>query len=337
MKEPKVCVVMSTYNGEKYLREQIDSILKQANVDVRLIIRDDGSSDGTVKILEEYALYHPNISFYQGTNVGVGKSFLELLKNAPQADYYSFADQDDVWLEDKLSHAVSVIRQIEQKDTSGLRGEEYVITGLRKEELLDPDHSSSLPVLYGSNQTLVDADLMEIGLHYQIPPKCDLYNCMSRNCFYGCTMVLNKDLRDVFLKIPEPSDRVLASKNHDGWVLYCALINGVVVYEHSSRILYRQHANNVVGGKKLRGLNLYKDKWNRLVSGKNKKLRSELAKNLLACYDGVLDEKTCHDLIIMSKANSVNGIIKLLQNREIVDSFNEKDLIIFLRGMLGWI
>ena len=146
---------MSTYNGEKYLREQIDSILKQTQVDAQLIVRDDGSSDGTVRILEEYSRNYPNVSFYQGTNVGVGKSFLELLKNAPQADYYSFADQDDVWLEDKLNHAVSIIRQIEQKDTTGLRGEEYVITGLKREELLYSDHTSSVPVLYGSNQTLV--------------------------------------------------------------------------------------------------------------------------------------------------------------------------------------
>ena len=337
MKEPKVCVLMSTYNGEKYLREQIDSILKQTQVDAQLIVRDDGSSDGTVRILEEYSRNYPNVSFYQGTNVGVGKSFLELLKNAPQADYYSFADQDDVWLEDKLNHAVSIIRQIEQKDTTGLRGEKYVITGLKREELLDSDHTSSVPVLYGSNQTLVDAELVEIGRHYQKPPKCDLYNCMSRNCFYGCTMVLNCALRDIYLTLPEPSEKVLARKNHDGWILYCALINGIVVYEHSSRILYRQHANNVVGGKKLRGLSLYKDKWNRLVSGKNKGLRSELAKDLITCYEGALDEKTLHDLMILSDANSVNGIIKLLQNREIVDSFNEKEVFIFLRGMLRWI
>ena len=209
-----------------------------------------------------------------------------------------------------------------------------MITGLKREELLYSDHTSSVPVLYGSNQTLVDAELVEIGRHYQKPPKCDLYNCMSRNCFYGCTMVLNSALRDIYLTLPEPSEKVLARKNHDGWILYCALINGIVVYEHSSRILYRQHANNVVGGKKLRGLSLYKDKWNRLVSGKNKGLRSELAKDLITCYEGALDEKTLHDLMILSDANSVNGIIKLLQNREIVDSFNEKEVFIFLRGML---
>ena len=105
---------MSTYNGERYLREQIDSILQQIDVEIELIIRDDGSNDGTVQIIEEYASKYPCISYYCGDNVGVGKSFMELLKNAPTADYYAFSDQDDVWLKDKLIRAVKAITITEQ-------------------------------------------------------------------------------------------------------------------------------------------------------------------------------------------------------------------------------
>lgn len=110
MSKPTVSVLMSTYNGAKYIREQIDSILNQKDVNVELLIRDDGSSDNTAEICKEYQKKNTNIRFYQGENIGVGKSFMELLKKAPEADYYSFSDQDDVWLEDKLSRAVKMIK-----------------------------------------------------------------------------------------------------------------------------------------------------------------------------------------------------------------------------------
>ena len=116
---PRVSVLMSTYNGEKYLHEQINSILGQQGVEIHLLIRDDGSSDGTVEICKEYAKKYNQITFYQGENLGVGKSFLDLLKHAPDADYYSFADQDDVWLEDKIIRAVTMIKKAEYKKNLG--------------------------------------------------------------------------------------------------------------------------------------------------------------------------------------------------------------------------
>ena len=76
----KVAVLMSTYNGETYLEEQINSILKQKNIDVELIIRDDGSTDNTVAIIEEYMDIYDNITFFKGNNKGYANSFLSLLK-----------------------------------------------------------------------------------------------------------------------------------------------------------------------------------------------------------------------------------------------------------------
>lgn len=102
-----VQVVMSTYNGEKYLKEQIDSILSQEGVDVRLYIRDDGSSDRTTDILASYQ-EHKNVKIEKGNNLGFAKSFLTALDECDEADYYAFSDQDDVWEKDKLSTAIEI-------------------------------------------------------------------------------------------------------------------------------------------------------------------------------------------------------------------------------------
>lgn len=108
MNTKSVQVVMSTYNGEKYLKEQIDSILSQEGVDVRLYIRDDGSSDRTTDILASYQ-EHKNVKIEKGNNLGFAKSFLTALDECDEADYYAFSDQDDVWEKDKLSTAIQSI------------------------------------------------------------------------------------------------------------------------------------------------------------------------------------------------------------------------------------
>lgn len=83
----RVLVLMSTYNGEKYLRQQIDSILAQEKVEIELVIRDDGSSDTTIEILKDYSSKNPNVSYYQGKNLKPCKSFMELIRNDYCADY----------------------------------------------------------------------------------------------------------------------------------------------------------------------------------------------------------------------------------------------------------
>ena len=106
-----VAVLMSTYNGEKYLKKQIDTILTQKNVDVHLIVRDDGSTDTTRAILREYANTNERMTFIDdGQRLGVGQSFMTLLILAPECQYYSYSDQDDIWHEDKLICGIDMIR-----------------------------------------------------------------------------------------------------------------------------------------------------------------------------------------------------------------------------------
>lgn len=133
----KVAILMSTYNGSRYLSEQIDSILCQEGADVTLYIRDDGSSDQTIDIIKKYAKKYQNIILTTGQNVGVGNSFMQLVYDCPDDfDYYAFSDQDDIWLKEKLKVAID---NIKQKDT---------------------------PTLYASNQMLVDENGKQISLRY---------------------------------------------------------------------------------------------------------------------------------------------------------------------------
>ena len=108
----KVAILMSTYNGEKYLDEQIGSILAQEGVDVTLYIRDDGSSDRTAEIIKYYCKSYHNVSFTQGENLGVGNSFMQLVYDAKDVYYYyAFADQDDIWLPEKIKMAADKIKE----------------------------------------------------------------------------------------------------------------------------------------------------------------------------------------------------------------------------------
>ncbi len=335
-KSPTVNVLLSTYNGEKYLREQIDSILAQKGVRPILYIRDDGSQDGTVDIINDYMSRYDNIKLHVGKNAGVGKSFLSLLKNVPKADYYAFADQDDVWLDDKLERAVQIIKCAEKKNLADFAGKGNLLDAEIIPECEEGD-GKEVPILYGSNQNLVDSELNKIGVREVDTNRCDFYNCISRNQIYGCTMVMNNALRDECCKAPLPCNRVLSRKNHDAWVLYCAFILGVFIFDKESRMLYRQHAGNVVGGIRAKGFSLIKEKIERLKKQKNKKIRSLLANDLLTSFGDRMNEQIIQRMTLLKNVNSFKGVLKMCRDEVMVNSFKEKKVFIILRGMLGWI
>ena len=109
----KVQILMSTYNGEKYVNEQIDSLLQQDHTNLEILIRDDGSKDSTVSILEEYHKENPNIKLIIDKNKGVISSFFELaMKASEEADYFAFCDQDDYWKPQKISRAVNLLERV---------------------------------------------------------------------------------------------------------------------------------------------------------------------------------------------------------------------------------
>lgn len=131
--KPSIAVIMSTYNGEKYLREQLDSILNQKDVNLDLYVRDDGSVDGTAEILNQYSKRYPQVHVELAANAGVGNSFMNCLYSVPgEYQYYGFADQDDIWLQDKCIAGISALKR----------------TG---------------KALYSSNQECVDSDGKSLG------------------------------------------------------------------------------------------------------------------------------------------------------------------------------
>ena len=213
---PSVAVLMSAYNGEKYLREQVDSILNQKDVDVRLFVRDDGSTDTTVDIIRGYMDANPGkISLTTGENLGPGRSFMELLYNAPDTyDYYAFSDQDDVWLADKLIAGITVLKA---------RGKE----------------------LYVGNMMCIDENEKETGLRHYAPPRLSPYIAMGMNPTHGCTMVFTNKFYALLVEERHRPDEILfTARYHDSWAMMVGNVLDVVTYDFGYHMLYRQHQNN---------------------------------------------------------------------------------------------
>ena len=212
----KVQILLSTYNGEKYLEEQIKSILNQQDVELSLLIRDDGSKDSTIKIIEKIAKEDSRVKFYTGNNLGPARSFMNLLKQSDKnCEYYDFADQDDAWNQKKIINAINMIKTKENE-----------------------------PSLYLSALEIVDANLNKIETKLVEGNFC-LEGEIIKNFATGCTMVLNKKLLDI-INSYEPKYLIM----HDSWITrVCYAIGGNVIIDQNSYIKYRQHSNNTLGYK----------------------------------------------------------------------------------------
>lgn len=213
MGKEKVQVLLSTYQGEQYLAEQLDSLLGQTWKNVEILARDDGSQDRTQQILEDYSKKYSQIKYYTGKNIGVANSFFDLLRRA-DADYVAFCDQDDIWLEKKIEAAVRKLK----KETG--------------------------PVLYCSNKILVDRQLVRLKKQDRGSKNPGFGNAVVECICTGCTAVMNRELAELLAsKVPEHA--IL----HDWWAYLAATYAGKVIFDRHAYILYRQHGKNVVGAK----------------------------------------------------------------------------------------
>lgn len=212
-----VQVLLSTYNGETYLKEQIDSLINQKDVNVKIAVRDDGSTDNTLGILEEYRK-NGQLEYFAEENVGYRKSFLTLSSYCiGKADYYAFCDQDDVWYPEKLIEAVKKLEAIQDNEYK----------------------------LYFSNLIITDQDLNRIGYKDYKNMEVSLGCAMTRYNISGCTMVFNDEL----LKLITRKACIEANfGGHDAWIYkICLSVSGAVVFDPNSYICYRQHGKNVTG------------------------------------------------------------------------------------------
>ncbi len=199
-----VVVLMSTYNGAEYLDTQIQSILAQTGVEVRLFVRDDGSTDGTVDILDRY-MRQGQLEYYVGDNVGYVRSFHDLVRMAPKAEFYAFSDQDDLWQPTKLSRGVEQI------------------------------HAIQSPALYCSNSYRWHGDDPLTAWH-DATFYTNLESLLIWPIIQGCTYVFNRQLVEIVR-----SHQVNYADPHDTWLMLAAAIFGQVIYDPVPSMKYRIH------------------------------------------------------------------------------------------------
>lgn len=219
-----VAILLSTYNSGCYLADQIKSIFSQTYKNWKLYIRDDGSTDGTVNLIEKYANQDDRIEFINSNsikNIGVIKSFFYLL-NRSDADFYMFCDQDDVWLNNKVEISVKAILEKGQPE---------------------------IPVLVHTDLKVVDKDLNVISNSFikrqRLKKTNKLSNLLVQNNVTGCTVLINNKLKKLLATIPN------GVMMHDWWMALVATSLGKVFFIDQPTILYRQHGNNAVGSRNI--------------------------------------------------------------------------------------
>lgn len=305
----KVLVLLSTYNGEKYLEEQLDSIRTQRGVEVKILVRDDGSKDNTLYMLKKYGIDRRDLfaGVVTGSNVGSNKSFSELVSLGLEAenesfDYFAFADQDDYWKEDKLISAIERLRKLD----------------------------INIPSLYFSSTTLADQHLGVIDTYHKVK-KLDLTKgkALARNPATGCTMVFNRAAAELY-KSHMP-DYI---KVHDHYMFLLCSFMGKVIYDPESHILYRQHGHNQIGGKD----DFWGNMKQRLASGGNLKMNymQHVASSFLKAYEGLLSESDIR--LIKKMANYRNSLLnrfKLLFSPEICKEGFEENFFFKLKILMG--
>ena len=212
---PRVLILLAAYNGERYLRERIDSVLAQeGDFTLVLRIRDDGSSDGTAAVLEEYRSRFPDrVEVMSGGNIGYNANFFTLIDSAADCDYCALCDQDDVWLPGKLQAAVGILKK------------------------------ENGPALYAAPSRMTDAALHPAGLtRLQKRPLLPA-NTLIQNICPGHNQVMNRALLEI---VQRPRDVSLIYV-YDLWIANLAALYGVIRFDPTPRTLYRQHGNNELG------------------------------------------------------------------------------------------
>lgn len=225
MIKEKVDIILPTYNGEKFLREQLDSILNQTYKEIRLIISDDCSKDSTPEILKEYEEKDNRIEVYlQKENLGVVKNIEFLLKKV-ENPLYMLSDQDDVWLSNKVEKSVETLKN---------QNADLVFGDL---EVVDKDLNTIYPSF--GDFMLLNEKINKYINSYKVNY---LYNCVT-----GCTLLSKKEFIEKILPIPAESKYLI----HDHWIGIVVALNGKLAYMPEKYIKYRQHGNNQVGTNKI--------------------------------------------------------------------------------------
>lgn len=218
-------ILLATYNGEKFLEEQLNSIFNQSFQDFTLLIRDDGSTDSTMSILQNYQQKHPHqVTFITDKlgNLGSSKSFLVLLENSTN-DYIMLCDQDDIWEKNKIALIMTKMDELEQV------------------------YHSITPLLVFSDMIVVDKNLNILNASFwklqKLNPDIafDWKKLLAQNVITGCTIMINRAAKRVSFPY------VFEEMQHDHWIGVNVAKYGQIDYIQTPTLLYRQHDSNVEG------------------------------------------------------------------------------------------
>ena len=292
MKTKKVEILLATYNGEQYLREQLDSILNQDYDNWIVRAADDASTDHTYQILEEYRERYPHKFIVEKNQKGFGcakKNFMNLIKNS-FGDYVMCCDQDDVWLPNKISLTLEEMKKTESGD---------------------------MPVLVHTDLKVVDSKLQVLSEsffnHSNFRKEFELNEILIQNFVTGCTTMMNRKLADLMSQIND-CDKILM---HDWVAAVLATAVGKVGFVDTPTMLYRQHAINSVGAKRY-GFALFVEKV------KSAKMKQSLidttmqAGKIVEMYKDILDEEKfalIHQYAKLWKKNKLQRVCFYIKNR----------------------
>lgn len=207
----RIKVLLSTYNGARFLRQQMDSIISQEKVELEILIWDDGSSDETLDIIEDFMKIHKNIFLLQSSRVGLPFSYLEILKRIEPDSLLAFSDQDDIWQPRHL-------------------------------KMLSDNLKKEFPHVIFSNRIYADEKLNVIGKS-PIPTKALLWkNALVENVVFGNTMMINAEMHKLLLQY-----EILHPYMHDSYAYLIGSIFGKVQFLENSTVKYRIHGDNALG------------------------------------------------------------------------------------------
>lgn len=283
---PEVAILVSTYNGERYLSELFDSLFQQSYHRCRIYVRDDGSRDGTGRILQDYAGERIMLMVDDLGNLGPARSFLQLIRIV-HADIYMCCDQDDVWNADKVARAVAAI------EAAGTHN----------------------PVLFHSDLIVVDQDLEPISPSFMqhegiaLPSNHRFRRLLVQNCVVGCTTAFTDELiRAARLRDVTPTSIAM----HDWWLALAAACFGEIVYSPNAAILYRQHHANVSGASRSSLLDKLRRQFTAEGVGRINCYRLRIGRQaaaFLEAYSGQLPEDRLSDLRAVARLEDGAGIV----------------------------
>ncbi|BCG61260.1 glycosyltransferase family 2 protein [Paenibacillus sp. URB8-2] len=304
----KVQILLSTYNGEQYIEQQLDSILNQTYKNISVLIRDDGSEDNTLIIIKSYIRKYPGIfSLIEARNVGVINSFFELILNTDEnAEYFCFCDQDDSWLSHKIEYAVK----------------ELSVT------------NPTVPALHFTSTFPTNDMYRTEKIWPRLRKKPTFYNALIENVAVGATITFNRSAKELIkYKMPNSSNIIM----HDWWLYLVVSSLGVIIYNKEPSILYRQHKSNLIGAD-VSWVKKYKKKWYRFKSNKNKHFLYHQAYEFQKIYKDLLEDNERRELdLFLLPREKLNSKLYFLKHTKLYRQSCSENLLFKFLVILGYI